>query len=118
MITDKFDVYCERYGFTDADDALQLLNSLCADKCASIDISMYMHNPYLLLLRSYENNALIQGSNDQITICRKDKYNTVIANIPKLCLDRCIAKWYNGSCVELIMSVDNIFYKIIVRLCK
>ena len=116
MITDKFDMYCEKYGFADVDDKARLWNSLYRKSGVSINISMYIYNPYTLLLSASEDSALINFSDGILTVCKKDKYNTTIANIPGIGIDRCVAKWYNDTRVEIIMSLGNIVYRIIVQL--
>lgn len=115
MIADKFNMYCEKYGFENVDNMAKLWKSLRFKRGVHVDISMYFYDPYALLLRASEKKALIELSDEMITVSKKDGYNTVIANIPAFSIDRCIAKWYNNANVEVIMSVGVLVYRIIIE---
>ena len=115
MAADKFSVYRENYGFTKDKDMVEL-NSILGRKLKELRIDAYTNAPYRLLLRTVEHNAKMKRSDDRFIICKNDKHETSITNILASDVDNYIMKWYNSSHLEIVMQVQDLYYRILIVL--
>lgn len=111
---DKFENYCEKYGFV-ADNAKdefkQIINH---NRFKMLRIDIYMINPYMLFLRGIEKNVSVAFENGRVIIRKKDKNNTSIVDILFDKISNCIIKKYSDMQYEMIFTIHNIYYKLLV----
>lgn len=70
-------------------------------------------NPFLLLLRTSENNATISIDGDRLIFKRNDKHGTHFMNVLISKITECFSKISEGYS-EFILNVQNIYYKITI----
>ena len=116
MSLNKLDSYCDNYGFTKDESMVQLAHALSSGKPDGIAIDIYASNTYMLLLRAFERHPVIEMTSNQLTICKSD--GTSISNILLEKVDSCISKWYNGSCLEMVISIYGLCYQVLINFKK
>lgn len=114
MAVDRFDFYCDNYGFVRDKDLSELNGIIGRRVFERLHIDTYLEKPYALLLRSIENSAVASIVKDRIVIHKNDRSNTSILNIPIVSIDNCLTKWYGDSKCEVMFTVHNITYKIFI----
>lgn len=109
-----------KFGFVKEENDIRLKEMIrTSNKLKEIHIDVYPENPlissnpFLLLLRTTENNAIIAIDGDRLILKRNDKHETHFMNvlIPK------ITECFSKICVnysEFILNVQNVYYKITV----
>lgn len=107
--------YCDLYGYI---DGKSILNNILKDiRIKTMHIDMYQNKPcYSLLLRSNENNVEIVPDNDRLILRNSGKGKRTIMNILKKDIDDCIYKRYDDNRYEIILSWNEIMYKMFVAL--
>lgn len=110
----KFKTFCEKYGFVEDVDKIQL-NHIFSKKCFKIlHVDLYSDNPYMLFSRIIEKNVFVSLKDGRIVIKKKDKHNTSLIDILLDNIEHCIIKQYNDSQYELIFTIHNLWYKLLV----
>lgn len=112
----KIDSYCQNYGFTKDKNMVQLSHALSSMKPSGIEVDIYSCGTYMLLLRASERNPVVKLTKSQLTVCKEN--NTSIANILLEEIDNCISKWYNGTHLEMLMSICGLCYQMLVTFEK
>lgn len=109
-----------KFGFIKDENNSQLKEVLKDNlKLKEIHIDIYSDNPmlsstnFMLLLRTYENNAVASNDGDRLILKKNDKYETHFMNILFSNIAECFSK-VSGSCSEFILNVQNIYYKITI----
>ena len=69
--------------------------------------------PFMLLLRTTDKNVLVENDKERLILKRNDEYNTYLMNILYSEINECYVKCTRHS-IELIINVQNIYYKIFV----
>lgn len=69
--------------------------------------------PFMLLLRTTDKNVLVENNKERLILKRNDKYNTYIMNILYSEINECYVKSV-GRSIELVINVQNIYYKIFI----
>lgn len=119
MITNKT---LMKFGLTKDVDNLKLKEVLKHDfKLNEIHIDVYLDNPlisstnpFMLLLRTIENNVIVDNDNERLILKRNDMYQTYLLNILFSTITECYYKKSSECCSEFILNVQNIYYRIIV----
>ena len=111
---DKFENYCEKYGFVSDDTKIEFKRILNHNRFKTLHIEAYTLNPYMLLLRAIEKNISVGIEDGRIIIRKKDKYNTSIVDILFDRIANCIIKKYNDMQYEIIFAIHNIYYKLLI----
>jgi hypothetical protein len=89
------------------------------NKLKEIHIDVYPENPlvssnpFLLLLRTSENNATILIDNDRVVLKRNDKYETHFMNVLISKITECFSNICDNYS-EFILNVQNVYYKITI----
>lgn len=110
-----------KFGLTKDVDNLKLKEVLKHDfKLNEIHIDVYLDNPlisstnpFMLLLRTIENNVIVDNDNERLILKRNDMYQTYFLNILFSTITECYYKKSNGFS-EFILNIQNIYYRIIV----
>ena len=111
---DKLDAFCEKYGFVMDNEKVEFKRIFSNNRFKTLHMDMYSLDPYMLFMRSIENNVTVIFENDRIIICKKDRHKTHIMNILFECVDNCIIKKYSDSQYEIIFAINNVSYKMLV----
>lgn len=89
-------------------------------KLKEVHIDTYPNNPlvtssepFMLLLRTIENDAVALIDEDRLILKRNDKYETYFMNVLFSKIKECYYKTSNDL-YEFILNVQNIYYRIIV----
>lgn len=89
-------------------------------KLKEVHIDIYPDNPlitssepFMLLLRTIENNAAVLIDNDRIVLKRDDTYGTYFMNILFSKITECYYKTFDNFS-EFILNIQNIYYRITV----
>lgn len=96
---------------------MELLNNSIQLKKIHVDI--YQENPFvysnsfMLLLRTYEDNAIIMVDNDRIIFKRNDTNKTHFVNVLSSKITECFSKVSN-DCYEFIFNIQNLYYKVTI----
>ena len=118
MLTEKI---LTKFGLVEDENNFQLKevfkNNL---KLKEIHIDIYPENPlvsssapFMLLLRTIENNAVVSNDGDRLVLVRDDEYGTYFMNVLFSEIKKCYCKdTYDSS--EFIINIQNIWYRIIV----
>lgn len=114
MVINRFETYCDKYGFTLDKDLSELNRIICKKNFKKLHIDTYLEDPYTLLLRTIESNVVISLEKDRIIIRKNDRNKTTVTNISLESIDNCITKRYDNTRYEIIFTVHNICYKIFV----
>ena len=69
--------------------------------------------PFMLLLRTIENNATALIDEDRLVLKRSDKYGTYFMNVLFSKIAECYYKTSSGF-YEFILNIQNIYYRITV----
>ena len=110
----KFKTFCEKYGFVEDVDKMQL-NHIFGKKCFKIlHVDLYSDSPYMLFSRILEKNVLVDLEDGRIIIKKKDKHNTSIIDILFNNIEHCVVKQYNDSQYEVIFAIHNLCYKLLI----
>lgn len=109
-----------KFGFAKDENNLQLKKIFQNNsKIKEIHIDIYPDNPmisssnFVLLLRTQDDNVVISNDGNRLTLKRCDKYETYIINILFSSISECYVKMVASYC-ELILNVQNIYYKITI----
>ena len=89
-------------------------------KLKEIHIDIYPENPlvsstapFMLLLRTIEENVNVSNDEDRLVLSRNDRYGTYFMNVLFSEIAECYYKdTYDSS--EFILNIQNIWYRIIV----
>lgn len=111
---DKFENYCENYGFVPDDTKIEFKRILSRNKFKTIHIDTYTLDSDMLFLRNIANNVATIIEDGRLIICKKDKWNTQIVNISLDCITNCIVKVWNDVQYEILFVVHNVYYKVLV----
>lgn len=110
----KFKTFCDKYGFVEDVDKIQL-NHIFSKKCfKTLHVDLYFDSPHMLLSRIIEKNVLVSFKDGRIVIKKKDRHNTSIIDILVDNIEHCIIKQYNDSQYEVVFTIHNIWYKFLV----
>lgn len=109
-----------KFGFVKDDDSLRL-KELFKDntKFKEVHIDIYPDNPFvssksfMLLLRTFENDVTVSNDSNRVILKKNDTYETHFVNILFSKITECFVK-ISETCSELILNVQNIYYKITV----
>lgn len=89
-------------------------------KLKEVHIDIYPDNPlinslepFMLLLRTIENNALVSNDGDRIIFKRSDGHETYFMNVLFSKIVECYYKTSKGFS-EFILNIQNIYYRITV----
>lgn len=109
-----------KYGFIKEKDDARLKEMIeNKDKLKEIYIDIYPENPlvsstsFMLLLRTFEKNAMISIDGDRLIFKKNDVHNTHFMNIPITKITECFSK-IGKDYSEFILNIQNIYYKITV----
>ena len=109
-----------KFGFVKDENNLQLKKIFQNNsKLKEVHIDIYPDNPmissgnFALLLRTQYDNVFISNDNNRLILKRCDKYETHIMNILLSGIYECYVKEVVNYC-ELILNVQNIYYKITI----
>lgn len=117
MITEKT---LMKFGFVNDESGAQLKKFFKNDlKLKEVHIDIYPDNPlksstsFMLLLRTFEKNAVASNDGVRLIFKKDDKFETHFVNILFSKIEEC---FYNISdnYSEFILNVHNIYYRIIV----
>lgn len=118
MVTEKT---LAKFGLIKDKNNLQLKEILKNDlKLREVHIDIYPDNPlitssepFMLLSRIIEKNAIVLSNEDRIVLKKNDKYGTYFINILFSKITECHYK-FSGNCHEFILSIQNIYYRMII----
>ena len=118
MVTDETLI---KFGLTKDENNSQLKETFKNNsKLKEVHIDTYSDNPlvtssepFMLLLRTIENNARVLIDEDRLILKRNDKYETYFMNVLFSRIAECYYKNYNGF-YEFILNVQNVFYRVTV----
>lgn len=119
MVTEKT---LMKFGFIEDKNNLRLKEVLKDNlKLKEIHIDTYSENPliatfsepFMLLLRTSEKDAVVSSDGDRIILKRNDKHNTYLSNVLFSKITECYYKASNDFS-ELILRIQNIYYKITI----
>lgn len=85
-------------------------------KLKTVYIDIYANNPLdsseqlILLLRTYEKNAIISNNNNRFIIMKDDRFNTYIMNILLSEITECYYEIV-GNFYEFVIKIRNTYYK-------
>ncbi len=89
-------------------------------KLREIHIDTYSENPlitssepFMLLLRTIEKNAVASNDDNRLILKRNDTYKTHFMNILFSEIAECFFK-VSESCCEFILNIQNIYYRVTV----
>lgn len=108
-----------KFGFTE-DKGNSKLKEVFKDKIKlkEIHIDIYQENPliassapFMLLLRTIENNATVINDEDRLILKGNDKFENYFMNVLFSEITECYYK-NNGSFSEFILNIQNIWYRI------
>lgn len=109
-----------KFGFAKDEDNLQLKKIFQNNsKLKELHIDIYPNNPmissgnFALLLRTLDDNVVILNDGNRLILKRCDKYETHIMNILFSSISECYVKIAENY-YELILNVQNIYYKITI----
>ena len=109
-----------KFGFAKDENNLQLKKIFQNNsKLKEVHIDIYPENPmisscnFTLLLRTQDDDVAISNDNDRLILKRCDKYETHIMNILFSGISECYIKGVE-TYRELILKVQNIYYKITI----
>lgn len=109
-----------KLGFIKDESGLQLKEVLKDNaKLKEVHIDIYPTNPlasltsFMLLLRTFENNVTVSNDGNRIILKKNDIYETYFMNILFSKITECFVR-ISETCSELILNVQNIYYKITV----
>lgn len=110
-----------KFGLTKDENNLKLKEVLKHDfKLNEIHIDVYSDNPlissttpFMLLLRTIENNVIVDNDNERLILKRNDMYQTYFLNILFSTITECYYKNSDGFS-EFILNIQNIYYRVIV----
>lgn len=110
----KLKTFCEKYGFIEDVDNIQLKH-IFSKKCfKKLHVDLYSDSPYMLFSRIIEKNVLVSLEDGRIVIKKKDRHNTSIIDILLNSIKHCIIKQYNDTQYEVIFTIHNLWYKLLV----
>ena len=111
---DKLETFCEKYGFITDDKKAGFKCIFSNNSFKTLHMDMYTLDPYMLFMRSIENNPMVAIENDRIIIRKKDKYKTHIMDILFDHIDNCIIKEYSNVQYEIIFAIHNVYCKLLI----
>lgn len=90
-------------------------------KLKEIHIDIYTNNPliasstpFMLLLRTSENNAVVLNDGDRLVLMKNDRYGTYFMNILFSEIEECQCIFCHYNHCEFILKIQNIWYRITV----
>lgn len=90
------------------------------EKIKDIHIEVYpenpieSHSPFRLLVRTIEKNVLVSNDGERFILKMNDKLGTYITNILLSDITKCFVQVVDEHCSNLVINVQNIWYRIIV----
>lgn len=109
-----------KFGFVKEENDLRLKEMIKnGSKLKEIHIDVYPENPlvssnpFLLLLRTTESNAIVSVDNDRLILRRDDKYETHFMNVLISKISECFSKICDDY-YEFILNIQNVYYKITI----
>lgn len=110
----KFQTYCEKYGFVSDKTKVEFERIISNHNFKTLHIEIYSDNPYMLFLRSIEKNVMVTLEDNRVIVRKNDKHKTTITDILFDSIDGCIVKQYSDSHYEIIFTIHNLCYKLLV----
>lgn len=110
-----------KFGLIEDENNLKLKEVFKNDsKLKEVHIDIYPENPlveskepFMLLLRTIETNAIVLNDGDRIALERNDGLKTYFINLLFSKIKECYYKNSNGL-FEFILNIQNIYYRITV----